>query len=291
MKTPLTPRRRAAQICKFWLGLCLSLCLGLWANQAAAQVSCSAAAASVSGIYSRALLRIVGQVTVSCSRAGGATTQNIFIGMDQGEPPTNRDLINQTTPAQTLVYEIFRNNNFTGRWTVNNGITLAFNFASGNNQVQSVPYYFQIAANITRAPGVYDDTRTVTLRLNNNAGAVLGSTAFTPTASILSLCYFSSAPTALAMSYTSFAAAPSTGSSNFGVICTLSTPYTLALDAPGGTLLGLNYTLALSGTGATGTAFQQNFTVDASIAAGQTGTCATGSGCTASQARTLTITY
>jgi spore coat protein U-like protein len=271
--------------CSLFLGL------GLLANQAQAQVSCTANATGVNDIYTRARLRLVGQVSVNCTRTGGATTQNIFIGMDQGEPPTNRDLISQTTPAQTLVYEIFRNNNYTGRWTVTNGVTLAFNFASGNNQSQTAPYYFQIAANITRNPGVYDDTRTLTVRLNNNAGAVLSTSTFTPSANILSLCYFSSAPTALAMNYTSFAAAASTGSSNFGVICTLSTPYSLSLDATTGTLLGLNYTLALSGTGATGTAFQQNFTVNGSIAAGQTGTCASGSGCTASQARTLTIAY
>ena len=56
-------------------------------------------------------------------------------------------------------------------------------------------------------------------------------------------------------------------------------------------LLGLNYTLALSSTGTTGTGFAQPYTVTGSIAADQAGTCSTGT-CTATQTGvTVTITY
>jgi spore coat protein U-like protein len=79
-------------------------------------------------------------------------------------------------------------------------------------------------------------------------------------------------------------------STTFGVTCTSTLPYTMALDATSGTVLGLNYTLALSAASGTGNGVLQTYAINGSIAAGQPGTCATGS-CAASQPRTLTITY
>ena len=67
-------------------------------------------------------------------------------------------------------------------------------------------------------------------------------------------------------------------------------PYTMALDATSGTLVGLTYGLALSQAAATGTGVAQSFSINGTIAAGQSGTCATGS-CSGSATRTLTITY
>jgi hypothetical protein len=63
----------------------------------------------------------------------------------------------------------------------------------------------------------------------------------------------------------------------------------MALDATTGTLLGLNYSLAL-GVRSTGTGSPQLHTIIGSMAAGQAGTCAAGT-CSASQPHTLTITY
>jgi len=79
-------------------------------------------------------------------------------------------------------------------------------------------------------------------------------------------------------------------STSFGVTCTNSLPYTMALDATSGTVLGLSYTLALAASSGTGTGTLQTYAINGSIAAGQPGTCAAGS-CAASQPRTLTITY
>ena len=65
----------------------------------------------------------------------------------------------------------------------------------------------------------------------------------------------------------------------------------MQLDATSGDLLGLQYSLALSATGTqVGTGIAQNASVNGAIAAGQSGTCGTGS-CSATQTRTLTITY
>ena len=65
----------------------------------------------------------------------------------------------------------------------------------------------------------------------------------------------------------------------------------MALDATAGNLLGLNYSLALSNPGGqTGTGFPQNFTINGTVAAGQSGTCGGGI-CTSAAPRTLTVTY
>ena len=64
----------------------------------------------------------------------------------------------------------------------------------------------------------------------------------------------------------------------------------MSLDATSGTLIGLNYTLALSTPSSVGTGSQQTHSITGNMAAGQAGNCATGT-CSASQARTLTIPY
>ena len=86
------------------------------------------------------------------------------------------------------------------------------------------------------------------------------------------------------------ALAAAAASKPYTVRCSNTLPYTMALNATTGTLLGLNYTLAVSSASATGTGLPQNYTVNGSIAAGQAGTCATAS-CNATQAHVLTITY
>jgi spore coat protein U-like protein len=102
-------------------------------------------------------------------------------------------------------------------------------------------------------------------------------------------CNLSTAPGDVVFDYTGFGAAAN-ASTSFGVTCSTYLPYTMALDATSGTLLGLSYTVALSASSSTGTGAEQTFTISGNIPAGQSGTCGSGS-CTASQARTLTITY
>ncbi|MFM9879136.1 MAG: spore coat protein U domain-containing protein [Burkholderiaceae bacterium] len=278
--------------------------LGLAAGSAQAQMTCGITANNTVGIYTTAQLNLTAAVNLNCTRTGGALTQTVYIGMDQGEPPNGRNMTRQTTTTnETLAYQIYRNTGGAGQWTTgagrvagntqNGGRLHTFNFTTGNNQSLAMTYFFRVNAGINRAAGIYDDEAVgLFVRLgNSNASPLITSTTFTTNVSIVAHCYFSSAPTPLTMNYTSFASAASTGASNFGVNCTLNTPYTMALDATSGTLLGLNYTLNLPVASGTGTAFRQNYVVSGSIAAGQSGTCAATAGCTATQARTLTITY
>ena len=108
--------------------------------------------------------------------------------------------------------------------------------------------------------------------------------------------------TDLALAYTSFQTAPSTGNTSFNIRCTNTLPFSLALDNASVTdgTTGLAYTLALSTTsvsiataiptlaGQSGTGANVQYFVQANIAGGQAGTATAG---TSNKLRTLTVTY
>ncbi|HZZ94813.1 MAG TPA: spore coat protein U domain-containing protein [Usitatibacter sp.] len=115
---------------------------------------------------------------------------------------------------------------------------------------------------------------------------------FNVTVTLTSACTVS-APAAVAFTYTSgqVGAATATGG-GFNVTCTNNLPYTIALDAAGGTFAAVNlaYTLSLSAAAGTGNGVAQPFTVNGSIAGSQSGTCGSAS-CNDTSARTLTVSY
>lgn len=278
----------------------LALLMGGAASHAT--IACNIFTTGVTGIYNRSSnLDLTGSITVNCTRAGGdPTSQVLYIGIDQGEAPAGRDMTRQTG-TELLRYFIYRNSGPAQQWTtgtgkapgagVNGGLQFTLNFGASTSASASYPYYFQVRSGITRPTGIYDDVLlTAFLRLDSSNGTVVANGDFTANVSILSQCYISSLPSPLALNYVSFSPTAQSASTPFAVSCTLSTPYTMALDATSGTLLGLNYTLALSSTTATGTGFGQYHNVTGTIAASQAGTCAAGT-CAASQARTVIISY
>jgi len=118
----------------------------------------------------------------------------------------------------------------------------------------------------------------------------VGTASFVPAIRVPDFCRLSTPPGNMALNYTSFSGTAAAASTTFGVQCLRSTAYTLAVDATSGSALGLNYTLGLSSAGGSGNGIEQTYTIDGSIAAGQGGVCASSS-CSATQPRTLTITY
>lgn len=130
---------------------------------------------------------------------------------------------------------------------------------------------------------------------------------------LTSKCEFTTAPTDLTMSYTSFQTNAATGTMQFGVRCTAGLPYSIGLNnttSVNDSSLLLNYTLNLSnsaayaaGTNGTLTGLSgatlgaaQTYYVHGTIAANQVGNCtAVGGACTNAAAtnrgRTMTITY
>ena len=124
------------------------------------------------------------------------------------------------------------------------------------------------------------------------AHALTATSNFNVTATLQSACEFTAVTTAVAFTYTSFQAGPATAAGGaVSLRCTNTLPYTLSLDAAAGTVVGLNYTLSLSAAGGTGNGVAQAYSVNGSMVAGQSGTCATTATCSGSQARILTVTY
>jgi spore coat protein U-like protein len=108
---------------------------------------------------------------------------------------------------------------------------------------------------------------------------------------LTSACTLTTAPTDVIFTYTSFQGTAATASTTYGVQCTNTLPYTMALDTTAtNTVAGLTYALALSAASGTGNGAAQSYTINGTMASGQGGTCALGS-CTGTEARVLTITY
>lgn len=274
-------------------------------------VICSVTATSIplSTLYvSGSNTQVSGTISGSCAKEAIDVAQPyIYIGINQGEPPAGRSLTRQNG-TQTLSYEIYHRTFGSGRWTEATGVASTStsnggvlyrmtNTAVGVGQAFSFTYYTRIPSGQTTAPaGIYDDLAiTATVRLSTSGGsatgAVLAFTSFGVSASIQHSCYFSSSPAPLTLNYTSFTATPATGSAAFQLSCTYNTPYTLTIGPPAtGTLLGLNYSLALNAPSGTGTGGPQSFSVNGTVAANQSGTCAT-STCSGSQAHTITVGF
>jgi spore coat protein U-like protein len=238
-----------------------------------------------------------GSYTVSCTRL--ATDPNTFtwyLGANNGLQPGGggQNRVQMGVAANRYNYELYRDTPYinSNRWQDNNNgvrFTGTINFGASLVATQSGAFDLRLPGPQTVDPaGIYTDTVTVTLR--NASGTMLSQSTFSVSIITIASCTLTSPPGNINLSYTSFQPAPAAASANFSVNCTTAMPYTMALDATSGTLVGLTYSLALSQSAATGTGAAQNFSINGSIAAGQPGTCATAS-CSASDTRTLTITY
>jgi spore coat protein U-like protein len=293
------------------LRLAAAALLCTFALQAKAAVTCTLTATSVDLNYVNnqgTNANASGTITLNCTRlASDLNTQAYWIGIDYGSRTglTRRVFRHggTTTNANRLDVNIYKNGTTTDWTNVTTGrVNGTLNFGGALNASTTLTYNFRVPAGQTgNTAGIFDETFISTLQLTTN-GPVVANTTFTPTVSITAACFVGQvasgnpapgaiSPTTLTLNYTSFAPTPQTATMNFTVDCTRGTTYALALAPTAGTLLGLNYTLALSGAGATGTGFAQPYTVTGTIAAGQAGTCSTGA-CTATQTGvTVTITY
>ena len=273
---------------------------------ASAAISCSLSATTINlnYVWYQATTG-TGSVTLNCTRStGDANSTAYYVGIDDGAPGTRYLLRHGTAggTADRLQYTLSKNTSTTA-WTDNGGgrVSGTLNFGGGTSASVTLPYTFRVASlQFGKSEGIYDTLLTASLQLSSG-GAVVASTPFITTVSIESLCFVGQSgspnpapgtvvPSVLALNYTSFSATPQTGVMGFTVNCTRNTPYTLSLSPATGTLLGLNYSLSLSDTDATGTGLAQPYTVTGTIAAGQSGTCATAT-CSASQPATITLTY
>jgi spore coat protein U-like protein len=291
-------RNQEVKIMKHWILTCCAFLSMLGCGAAQAQ-TCTVTAGSLASTtpynpFSGTSNDTQGSFSFTCDRPPGNNgfqfPATFWVGVDNGingsRLASGGNFLNRT------LYQ-----NYAGcstAWGGAAGITFA-NANTGNGDKVTGPfagtYCFRIPASQTGAvpSPSYSDTVTISVRSTNSAGFLWGQATFNLDTSVNAACDLPLSPTTMTINYTSFGPAQP-GTSNFQLRCTNTTTYTMALDAAGGTLLDLNYTVAVSAPSGTGSGLAQAYTVDGSIAAGQSGTCNT-TLCTNSQTRVLTITY
>jgi spore coat protein U-like protein len=227
--------------------------------------------------------------TVTCTRGATSdpTSVSYSVKADNGLNPIGQG--NRASFGTNRIrYDFYKDAACGTQWKGNTTIGGTINF-SGTGTVSSQGNYWGCvtASQTGLAAGTYTDTVTLTMTYGSPQSTATGTAGVT--ISTPPVCTISSAPGAVVFNYVSLGGAQA-ASTTYGVTCTLALPYTMALDATSGTILGLNYTLGLSSASSTGTGAPQTFSINGSMAGGQSGTCATAT-CSGTQGRTITVTY
>jgi len=177
-------------------------------------------------------------------------------------------------------------------WKGTTYFTASFPLAKSSAVTNTYTYYGCIPALQAPSAGTYTDTVTTSFAVGtvSSGGSSFSSRTFPVSIVTPSSCSLTTLPGNITFNYTSFSGAAVLGSTTFGVTCTNILPYTISLDAFSGTIVGVNYSLALSGSSGTGTGTAQTYTINGTVASGQAGTCSTAT-CSGSNVRTLTIVY
>jgi spore coat protein U-like protein len=275
---------------KILIRACIAACVLLASGLASAAYNCTVSSGGINAAYSPSnpsTTIVPTSFTITCTRAlSDASTMSYSVSADNGahaQGTHNRAALG----GSLLAYDLFKDSACGSQWRGPQAITGTLNFSGSTSASVTVSYWGCITASQSLPAGNYTDSVTMTLTYgpgNTTATGIAGVLISTP-----ATCNLSTAPGSVVFSYVGFGAAAN-ASTTYGVTCSTYLPYTMALDATSGTILGLNYTVGLSAPSATGNGAEQTHTISGTIAAGQSGTCATGS-CSASQARVLTITY
>jgi spore coat protein U-like protein len=269
-----------------WIAAGLLLATGL----ASAAYNCSVSSGGFGAAYSPSnptTTTVQTSFTITCTRAlADASTMSYSVSADNGATPQgthNRAVLG----ASKLAYDLFKDSGCGTQWRGPQAISGTLNFSGSTSASITISYWACITASQSLPAGTYTDNVTMTLTYgpgNTTATGIAGASITTP-----ATCNLSTAPGDVVFNYVGFGPVVN-ASTTFAVTCSTSLPYTMALDATSGTIIGLNYTIGLSAPSGSGNGAAQTYTISGSIAAGQAGTCGTGS-CSASQARVLTITY
>ncbi|NMM05587.1 spore coat U domain-containing protein [Polaromonas sp.] len=271
--------RPALLACAFWL----------LAQPAQAVISCTVSSPGFTSFYDTTAGTAndsVSSATITCTRASGdASTQTYSLATNQGlRSRSNSYRASQN--GQTLNYDVYKNAGRTTTWDQSNPFTGTINFGAGTSVTLSLPYYTRIPALQNVPAGVYTDTVTMTLTY----GAATAVASYPVQNYVNTTCLISTPPGSVTFNYASFQTAAATASTTFTARCTSGLPYTLSLDAGGGTQLGINYSLLLPVTTGTGNGVNQTYSINGTAVANQAGSCASPT-CSATDSRTLTLSF
>jgi spore coat protein U-like protein len=270
----------------------------LCALEAAAAITCSVSVTPVSVVYdptSPVQNVTTGSYTITCNRlASDPNSLNWRLGVNNGLQAGggfNRVRRSGGPANQRYNYDTYRSPG--NLWGDTNATRFTGTLVFGGALTASDSGAFDIVlpgSQPVDPAGTYLDTLTVSLRLNAFPWTTYDTTTFGVTVVTTNSCQISVPPGDVSFNYTAFQAGPALASATYGVRCTTALPYSMALDATSGTLLGLTYNLSLAPASSAGTGATQTHTINGTIAAGQAGICGTGV-CSGSQTRTLTVSW
>lgn len=279
-----------------WLALTTLLLVG---SSAQAVISCNVTSPGISAAYSPASVGntfVQTSFTVNCSRAAtDPTTVTYYVVPNNGSNTGNNP--NRAMRAGSIInYDTYRNSTCTTLWTANftDYIGGTITFGTGS-QTQS--YWGCISPGQNTPAGTYTDT--VTMTVYYGASYASSTSTFPVTINTPATCSISGAPGPVAFGAYVAYGGPLGASSTFRTTCTQFLPYTVSVSPPSGVIAGLTYNLLLqnaapvmSGTSlsVTGSGVQQTYTINGSMAAGQSGVCAAGT-CSGTVPHTITLTY
>ena len=285
-------------------GVVATVCLA--PLEAGAAYSCTLSITAITTVYSPTVATpndSTGSYTISCTRTGGSdSTMNYTLRADDGNQPVGGGGVTHNRvqfggAANRYTYEIYRDAAYSQTWGDTNPTDIAgtLNFGGASTATFTGPFYLRVFGSQPVDPaGTYTDV--VQVELNPEGGGNTVPANLNVTVITLPSCQINLAPGPITFNYASFQGAPAVGSNSFGVRCTTGLNYTMSLDATNvvDNAVSLSYTLALSAPGSTGTGITQNFAVNGTMPAGQSGVCGGGvctNAASTNKTRTLTITY
>lgn len=281
-----------------WL---LLIALSVVGTGASAAITCSVSSSGFSTAYNPAAAGSTitqSSFTVTCNRALATdpTSVNYTVAADNGQNALG--INNRAARSGAYIrYDAYIDSACGTQWKGNSTIggSIAFTTTGPVSKVHN--YWGCVGASQTGlAAGTYSDLATMTLSYGPNPQSTYLSS-FPVNIATPATCGVSPTPGTVAFgTYVSFGSARA-GNTSFGATCTNYLPYTVAITPTTGTIAALTYNLLLNLSGLTGTTLsvtgngaQQSYTIEGTMAAGQAGTCATGT-CTGTVAHTLTLTY
>jgi len=289
--------------------LCLASLAMLMSFNAYARITCTPSSIGFSTAYptSGGVLNITAaSFTVTCSKTGGGTaTATYQTAANNGANPTGTQ--NRARRGATTSYLSYNLTSDLGCGFAWKGTALiqtpAYTtpaLSNGQSDVHTFNFWGCVPAGLTvPTNGTYTDTVTMTTSGTVSTGTSRFNTATFPVSiTAPATCIFSTQPGPITFNYSSFGSAV-LANTFFRTNCTNLLPFSMALDATSGTIVGVNYMLALSTTAnsggisplaSRGTGAAQTFYINGNIATGQSGSCTTAI-CSGSQAHTVTITY
>jgi spore coat protein U-like protein len=237
-----------------------------------------------------------GTVSFNCTRSVASDATTVLLKANNGIHASG--VRNRTqSGARRIRYESYKDSACSAIWTslvvADFWVLNLLNILGA--QPVSISYWgcITVAGQVTSA-GSSTDTVTMQVVANTALRPALSVTSTFPvsitTPATLAI---TTAPGNVVFNYTAFGSAAN-ASTTLVTLATLNLPYTISLDAYSGVVSGLNYSLTLdsqtSPVAARGTGAAQTHTIHGTMAAGQAGTCSSGS-CVSSKVHTLTITY